>query len=87
MTTDMDVAKSQAPPKRPPKGIPLDSGGNRESGKTRNAERSPTRSVRHLPLREDSVHQDEAETVSSTNDPDPLSRRPARQTYANTAAQ
>lgn len=87
MTSGMDVANPQAPPKRPPKGIPLDSGGNRDSGDMKNTERSPTRSLRHLPLREDSFYQDEAKGIPSTNDPDPLSRRPVRQSYANAAAQ
>lgn len=83
----MDVATPQALPKRPPKGIPPDDdiGGGREPENARTAERSPTRSLQHLPLRKDSLRQDD-ETASTTSDPDPISRRPIRQTYASAAA-
>ena len=89
MGSNADVADSQTPPERPPKGIPPDDNndGARNHKSARNAERSPTRSLRHLPLHSDSIQQDNTQTVATSTDPDPISRRPVRQIYASEGKQ
>ena len=62
----------KAPPKVPPKGVPLEN--SKEEKKEKDKPTSPER----LPLRDDR----DRHAIPTASDPDPLSRRPLRQTYA-----
>ncbi len=74
MVIKLTMAESEVPPILPPKGVPLESG--REEKKDKGRHISPERSIK----------QDDrgSHAASTTSDPDPLSRKPTRQSYAQT---
>lgn len=68
-------ARSEVPPQLPPKGVPLESSNGADENTGVDRATSPTRPVRQVD-RNDCA-------ASNANDPDPISRRPLKQAYAN----